>query len=122
MAKRETPEGRIKAEILEYLKVRGFLAWNNPTGAVRVAPNRWLHFGLKGSADILGILPGGWFLAVEVKAPNGRLSPEQGEFLETVKKLGGFAVCVRGWQELDEALRAAGFVNDGPLFAPYGAK
>jgi hypothetical protein len=111
-----TPEGRVKAACLRYLEKRGIKAWNNPSGAVRIAPDRWLHFGKKGSADILGILPGGRFLAVECKAPDGRLSLEQREFLTDIKALGGMAVMVRGWKELDQALRAAGYVNDGPLF------
>jgi hypothetical protein len=92
------------------------MAWNNPTGTVRIAPDRWLHFGKKGSADIIGCLPGGKFLAVEVKAPGGRLSPEQREFLETVRQQGGLALVARDWRELDTALRGGGYVSDGPLF------
>jgi hypothetical protein len=120
-----TPEGRIKADILRYLERRGFLAWNNPSGAVRIAPDRWVQFGRKGSADILGCLPDGKFLAIEVKAQRGRLSQEQQEFLEKVRGYGGVALVARGWRELDEALRKAGYVSNGPLFegntaAPYG--
>jgi hypothetical protein len=121
-----TPEGRVKAAILRYLGRRGFFAWNNPSGAVRIAPERWLHFGKKGSADILGCLPGGRFLAVEVKAQDGRLTPEQSAFLETIRGLGGVAVVVKSRRELDEALRREGYADDGPLFekgnnaAPYG--
>jgi hypothetical protein len=113
-----TPEGRVKAACLRYLEKRGIKAWNNPSGAVRIVPDRWLHFGKKGSADILGILPGGRFLAVECKAPDGRLSPEQREFLADIKALGGLAVMVRGWKELDQALRSEGYsgITDGPLF------
>jgi len=123
--KGNTPEGRIKAAILRYMERRGFFAWNNPSGAVRIAPDRWIHFGRKGSSDILGILPGGRFLAVEAKAQDGRLSPEQKEFLEKVRGLGGLALVVRSWKELDEALRETGYVSNGPLFegnnaAPYG--
>jgi hypothetical protein len=111
-----TPEGRIKAACLRYLERRGFFSWNNPSGAVRIAPDRWLHFGRKGSADIIGCLPDGRFLAVEVKAPGGRLSPEQREFLEDIRGLGGFALVVRDWRELDAALRGGGYAGDGPLF------
>jgi hypothetical protein len=75
-----------------------------------------MSFGLKGSADILGCLPDGRFLAVEVKAPDGRISPEQRQFPAEVQALGGLAVTVRGWRELDEALREAGYVTVGPLF------
>jgi hypothetical protein len=116
MSKSDTPENQVKAGVLKYLKLRGIKAWNNPTGAGRIAPDRWLHFGKKGSADILGILPGGRFLAVECKAPHGRLSPEQREFLEDIKALGGLAVVAKSWLEIDQALREAGYVNDGPLF------
>ena len=111
-----TPEGKAKSTILRYLERRGFFAWNNPSGAVRIAPDRWLHFGKKGSADILGCLPGGRFLAVEVKAPAGRLAPEQSAFMEKVRGLGGVSIVVRSFKELDQALRAEGYADDGPLF------
>jgi len=32
------------------------------------------------------------------------------------KGLGGLALVVRGWRELDEALKEAGYVSNGPLF------
>lgn len=111
-----TPEGRIKAACLRYLERQGFPAWNNPSGCVRIAPDRWLQFGKKRSADILGCLPGGRFLAVEVKAPRGRLTPEQRAFLEAIRGHGGLALVVRGWRELDAALRREGYADDGPLF------
>ena len=55
----------------------------------------------------------------------GRLSPEQTQFLADIQSLGGIALVVRSWQELDQALREVGYVSDGPLFeetnaAPYG--
>ena len=117
MVKRGTPEGRAKAAVLRYLERRGITAWNNPTGAVEVRPGRWLHFGKKGSADILGCLPSGRFLAVEVKAPRGRLSPEQERFLAGISDQGGLAVVVKSWRELDKILRFNGYINDGPLFS-----
>jgi hypothetical protein len=117
MGKPDTPENRVKAEVLKYLKVRRIKAWSNPSGAVRIRPSKFMSFGLKGSADILGCLPDGRFLAVECKAPDGRLSPEQREFLADIKALGGMALAVRGWRELDAALREAGYgVTLGPLF------
>jgi hypothetical protein len=72
-----TPEGRILAGCLRYLEVRGVYHWRNSTGAVQIRPGRWYRFGKVGSSDILGILPGGRFLAVEVKARGGRLSPRK---------------------------------------------
>ncbi|WP_461251287.1 VRR-NUC domain-containing protein [Treponema sp. R8-4-B8] len=121
-----TPEGRIKADCLLYLERHGFFVWNNPCGAVRIAPDRWLHFGRKGSSDIIGVLPDGRFLAVEIKAAHGRLSQEQSAFLEKVRSMGGVAVIARSIRELDTALRNEGYANDGPLFndnaAPYGGE
>jgi hypothetical protein len=93
---------------------------------VQIAPGRFLRFGKVGSSDILGCLPGGRLLCIECKAPDrGRLSPEQKQFIADVQKLGALALVVRGWQELDAALREAGYVSNGPLFEannalPYG--
>ncbi|GHT89234.1 hypothetical protein FACS1894137_18170 [Spirochaetia bacterium] len=112
-----TPEGRIKAACLRYLERRGLFAWNNPTGAVQVRPGEWLHFGKKGSSDILGILPGGRFLAIEVKAKGGSLTPEQAAFLERVRGLGGVAIIARSFRDIDTALKQGGYIDDGPLFA-----
>jgi hypothetical protein len=118
MVRHETPEGRVKAGCLRYLAKRGITAWNNPSGAVRIAPDRWMHFGKKGSADILGCLLGGRFLAVEVKAECGRLSPEQKRFLEEIGGLGGLAIVARSYRDSEAALLEAGYagVVAGPLF------
>jgi hypothetical protein len=115
-----TPEGRVKAACLRYLEKRCIKAWNNPTGCTRIAPDRWIRFGKKGSSDILGCLPGGRFLAVECKAEHGRLSPEQREFLADIERLGGLALAVKSWRELDTALRRGGYISDGPLFEIQG--
>lgn len=127
MSKGNTPENLVLTGCLRYLQARHIFHWRNNTGAVQIAPGRFMRFGKKGSSDILGILPGGRLLCVECKAPkNGKLSPEQKQFLADVQGLGGLAVVVRGWWELDEALREAGYaMGDMPLFegnnaAPHG--
>jgi hypothetical protein len=113
-----TPENSVKTEVLKYLKLRQIKAWSNPSGAVRIRPGKFMSFGLKGSADILGCLPDGRFLAVEVKAPGGRLSLEQRQFLADIKALGGMAIVARSWMDIDQALREAGYsgITDEPLF------
>jgi hypothetical protein len=98
------------------LERRGFFAWNNPSGCTRIAPDRWVSFGKKGSADILGCLPDGRFLAVECKSKGGRLSPEQSAFLEKVRGMGGLAIVARSFRELEAVLRSEGYADDGPLF------
>jgi hypothetical protein len=113
-----TPEGRIKAACLRYLENRGIMAWNNPSGAVRIRPGKFMSFGLKGSSDILGLLPGGRFLAVECKAAHGRLSPEQRQFLADIKAQGGMAIVTRSYRDIEAALMEAGYggIVAGSLF------
>jgi hypothetical protein len=98
------------------LKLRGIYHWRNSVGSVQIRPGQWYKFGKIGSSDILGLLPGGRFFAAECKAPDGRLSPEQRQFLADIKALGGMAVVAKSWQDIDQALREAGYGNDGPLF------
>jgi hypothetical protein len=107
---------------MRYLKLRHIYCWSNPSGAVRIRPGKFMSFGLKGSSDILGILPGGRFLAVECKAEDGRLSPEQREFLETVKQQGGMAIVARSCRDVETALTEAGYTGivAGPLFEGRG--
>ena len=115
--KRTTPEGLILNACLQYLQARGIFHWRNNTGAVQIVPGRFMRFGKKGSSDILGVLPGGRFLAVECKTKSGRLSPEQKQFLADVRGLGALALVVRDWKELDLALWEAGYAKkDMPLF------
>jgi hypothetical protein len=118
MSGKDTPEGCVLDGCLRYLEARRIYHWRNNTGAVQIAPGRYIRFGKVGSSDILGVLPGGRLLCVECKAPNGgRLSPEQKQFLAEVRGMGAFAVVVRGWWELDEALKEAGYaMKDMPLF------
>lgn len=60
--------------------------------------------GLKGVSDILGVLPDGRFLAVECKGPKGKPSPEQVEFIENVRKMGGVAFVARSLQDVKNGL------------------
>jgi hypothetical protein len=107
-----TPERLVLDGCLQYLEIRGIYAWRNNTGAVRINPDRFMRFGKVGSSDILAVLPGGRFLAVECKAPDGgRLSPKQKQFLDAVRELGALALVVQGWEELDRVLRIEGYVD-----------
>lgn len=60
-----------------------------------------MRFGFKGSADILGILPDGRFLAVECKREKGGvLSKEQIEFRDRIKENKGVYILVHSVEEL----------------------
>jgi hypothetical protein len=74
------PESAVLEACLKYLARADIIAWRNSTGTACYgsgARNRWVRYGLPGSGDILGVLPGGRFLSVEAKSEAGRLSPEQ---------------------------------------------
>lgn len=62
-----------------------------------------VRFSRRGVSDIIGFTRDGHFLAVECKASDGKLRPEQEEFLGKVKKAGGFSAVARSVDELHEA-------------------
>lgn len=58
---------------------------------ITLAGAQMIVFGVggKGGSDLIGITPDGRFLAIEVKAPNGRVKPEQQTFIDAVNRAGG---------------------------------
>lgn len=65
------------------------------------------RYGRKGSGDIIGILPGGRFLAVECKTGKGRLTQDQAAFLEDVNAMGAVGLMVRSLDELSAGIGKA---------------
>lgn len=81
--------------------------WRNSVGVAEV-DGRKQRFGLcRGSADLIGIGPGGVFFALEVKTQRGRIAPEQQLFVDLVNRRGGFAAIVRSVDDARQALVAA---------------
>ena len=102
-------ETKILNACLMALSKAGCLVWRNNTGALQDKNGRWVSFGLcKGSADIIGIAPDGRFLAVEVKAPGGKVSLDQQKFVLAVQLAGGLAGVARS---ADEALSIIGLAK-----------
>ena len=98
-------ENIVLKQCLEYLNWRGLFVWRNNTGCYK-RNGSFIHYGYLGSSDIIGILPDGRFLAVECKREKGgRLSEKQIEFLDTIKKNGGVAVCVNSVDELAKIIK-----------------
>lgn len=129
-------ETALIARMLAANKRPDVLLWRNETGlfwAGRLvkknlgqAPlNVWLHPGqiilsnqarvsaglCKGSSDLIGIGPGGIFLAPEVKTPNTRITPEQPKFIRAVRQRGGLAGFVHSVEELERLIE--GEILDG---------
>jgi hypothetical protein len=84
--------------------------WRNETGMTR-HENGFVRYGLcPGSADVIGVGPGGRFLALEVKKPGGRLTEKQQQFLDLVRRYGGIAGSVTS---ADEALEVVQNAREG---------
>ena len=88
------------------LSERGIISWRNNTGALKDITGRLVRYGLGvGSSDIIGIMPDGRFLAIEVKKPGKNPTAEQTRFIETILKQGGVAGVARSVEDLENILR-----------------
>jgi hypothetical protein len=62
---------------------------------------RFVRFAhVKGISDIIGLTPAGVFIAVEVKQPKNKPTPDQDAFLERVRVKGGIAIVAHSVDEL----------------------
>jgi hypothetical protein len=81
--------------------------WKNATGVAKI-DDRVIKFGLKGSADILGILaPSGRFLAIECKVGRDTQSPYQKNFQLMIETMGGLYILARSVSDVKTALPLA---------------
>ena len=86
----------IQRLIMLALSEAGCLIFRNNVGVLKNAAGIPIRFGLAiGSSDLIGIAPGGRFLAVEIKTPTGKATPEQIRFIEAVRARGGIAGIAR---------------------------
>lgn len=99
-------EAELQAEILLAVGSRpDCRIWRNNTGVGRtLSGQRVIRFGLVGSADLLGILRGGRFLAVEVKTAKGRQSESQRNFQRMIEAMGGVYVLARDVQTVVDVI------------------
>ena len=94
----------VQRKCLDWLKERGIFHWRQNQAAVP-RPGGYRRFnGLLGVSDILGVLPNGRFLAIEVKQPGKKPTVEQEAFLKRVNDLGGVGICVHSLYELKALL------------------
>lgn len=103
---------------IDYLRLNGAYVWRNNSRTVMVPGKggtlRPMFFGFPGSPDIIGLLPGGRWIGVEVKPPlgpkggvkGGKQSPDQVAFQREVEQRGGLYVLARNLDDLIAALGA----------------
>lgn len=117
-AKQRAPEREVMDAVRAWSRTRPDVTlWRNNVGAVEWRPGKWLRYGLcTGSADYIGLksvvitpeMVGqrvAIFTAIEAKAENGIVSPEQRAFLEAVRKAGGKAGIAQSAEDAEALLR-----------------
>lgn len=100
-------EKDIQRACIEFLHLKKIFCWRNNTGAFvgeYKGKTRFLRYGYPGSADILGMLPDGRFLAIEVKRPGNKLSDMQKVFAKKTVKNKGVYMVVHSVDELENDL------------------
>lgn len=106
--KKEQTEKQIENAILDYLTHCPGEFWrNNSVGVydpVKKSFRRPSRYHRNGVSDILGVLPDGTFIAIEVKTAKGRVSENQNKFLEDIQKCNGIAFVARSVDDVRERL------------------
>lgn len=101
-------EKDIQNAILDYLAHCPGRYWaNNNTGTydpVKKCFRRTPRHFIAGVSDIIGVLPDGTFVAIEVKTPKGRLSESQKIFLNNIQECNGIAFVARSVLEVKDRL------------------
>jgi hypothetical protein len=93
-------ESYIQKNILAYLSLRNIWAWRSNNLAV---PGR-RFIGEPGLPDIVGMLPGGRFLGIEVKTKTGKQSDDQKAFQARCEKEGGLYILARSLDDVMEVI------------------
>ena len=107
-----TEEKNIENQILNFLKLRGIFCFKNQSVGI-FDPRKKIYrknhnpHHIKGTSDIIGILPNGVFLAIEVKRNNPKTyaSKEQKEFIQNINDRFGVAFVARSIQDVEEHLK-----------------
>lgn len=118
---------KLISNVLFFLSLNKIFAWQNNTGATKIG-DAFVQFGKRGSSDIIGILPDGRFLGVEVKIGKDKQKPEQIIFQERIERNGGVYILIYDIHDLirhdaivpfitcdvDDALRRMGLPSVAP--------
>lgn len=102
---RKHPERDIQNAILNFLRLKRVFCWRQKnTGVFHKSVGRYIPSGMVGVSDIMGVMPDGRFLAIEVKAANGKVSVPQETFLMNVRNNKGLALVARSVDDVEELL------------------
>lgn len=87
-------EQHIQKAIIDYLKLKKFVVFKHRNVGIKKENGSYIPLpsGEKGISDVIACSTKGVFVAIEVKKPGGRPSPDQLDFLARVKANGGIAL------------------------------
>lgn len=120
----ERPEQSIHKAVVGHLRQRsmpGVVFWHTPNGAMLGGKRNRKGISIQGSimkglgvragvSDIVA-LHDGKFFALELKAPGGRATEAQLEFIADVEKAGGFTAVAEGVDQAVSALEGWGLLR-----------
>lgn len=85
-------EKDIQKQVMDFLRLKGFLVVKFPSvGIYKQKTNSYIPQSRRGISDLLACSPKGRFIAIEIKCGKNKVSQEQQDFIDEVKKKNGFA-------------------------------
>lgn len=101
-----TPKANLEKTILReckaWLTKHGIFHWRNQVGGFGLSGGGYIQFGIKGLADVTGLLPDGQFFAVECKARYGGVqSIHQKVFQQMVERNNGIYILAHSVSDLE---------------------
>jgi hypothetical protein len=113
-------ESALVRQCVDYLRLRGLVAWRANSGALAVGAGRtrrYVRLAPAGTSDILALLPAhgeyppGRLCCVEAKKHGARLRPSQVAWLDMMASHGALCLVVRDVRGLELALRVEGVID-----------
>lgn len=93
-------ESEILQQVRRAVSEIGVRVFRNNVGVLKDKQGNHVRYGLcNGSSDLIGWDSTGRFVAIEVKRPGGKITPEQQNFIDQVNKAGGIAGIVHSEEE-----------------------
>lgn len=102
MIRKKPSEAAIQLAILKHLRAKGIMCWRNQpmTYNHKLGINISNPYVMRGTPDIIAILPEGIFCGIEVKNHKGKQSPDQVLFHKRIEALGGIYILARNVDDI----------------------
>lgn len=109
----------LQNSILMYLNLSGIFCWQTDSTGLYDPIKKTFRsrgkFKIKGVSDILGILPDGRFLAIEVKYGKNKTTPEQKDFINKIIDRNGIAFVAYSLEDVIGVLRELHLLHESEI-------